>query len=416
MCICTSAWHSCTGAARIEAMFLAFFLALRAAGVKASLREFLTFQEAMAQGLADYDVDHFYYLARAALVKDERFLDRFDRVFAEHFKGVLRPKPEAPSEVDLTGLPEEWLRALTEKNLTDEEKAEIEALGGFEKLMETLRQRLEEQKARHEGGSKWIGTAGTSPFGANGYNPEGVRIGQEKGRNRSAVKVWDQRGFKNLALDAQLGVRNMKVALRRLRRFAREGAAEELDLSGTIASTARNAGYLDLKMVPERHNAVKILLLLDIGGSMDDYVALSEQLFTAAGSEFKHLKHLYFHNCPYETLWKDARMRAEDAVSTSDVLNTYDHAWKLVFVGDAAMSPYELVQAGGGISSWNAESGQAWLARIIAAFPKSVWLNPVAEKQWNYTQTTKIIRELMDERMYGLTLEGLDSAMRSLMH
>ncbi len=397
-------------------MFLAFFLALRAAGVKVSLREFLTLQEAMQAGLADYDVDHFYYLARATWVKDERFLDRFDRVFAESFKGILQPPPATPDGVPVRDIPEEWLRKLAEKNLTPEEKAEIEAMGGFEKLMETLRQRLAEQKSRHQGGNKWIGTAGISPFGAHGYNPEGVRIGQESGRNRSAVKVWDQRSFKNLAGDVELGTRNMKVALRRLRRFAREGAAEELDLSGTITSTARNAGYLDLKMVPERHNAVKILLLLDIGGSMDDHIALSEQLFTAAGSEFKHLKHLYFHNCPYETLWKDARMRAPDAIPTSDVLNTYDHTWKLVFVGDAAMSPYEIMQPGGGVSSWNAESGQTWLTRIIAAYPKAVWLNPVAEQHWNHTQSTRMIRELMEARMYALTLEGLDAAMRRLMH
>ena len=398
-------------------MFFEFFFNLRKAGVKASLREFLTLQEAMLQGLADFDVDQFYYLARACLVKDERFLDRFDRVFGESFRGVLQPKPEGDPGVEARGLPEEWLLLLAEKNLTDAEKAEIEALGGFEKLMETLKQRLEEQKTRHEGGSKWIGTAGTSPFGANGYNPEGVRIGQKQGRNRSAVKVWDERSFKNLAGDMELGTRNMKVALRRLRKFAREGAAEELDLRGTISSTARNAGYLDIKMVPERHNAVKILLLLDIGGSMDDHVALMEQLFTAARTEFKHLVHLYFHNCPYHQLWKDAKMRLADASSTTDMLNKYDHSWKLVFVGDAAMSPYELMRTGGGISSaWNQETGHAWLSRIVAAYPKSVWLNPVDEKHWAHTQTTRIIRDVMEERMYGLTLEGLDAAMRRLMH
>lgn len=397
-------------------MFLAFFLALRKAGVKVSLREFLTLQEAMLAGLADRDVNQFYYLARATWVKDERQLDKFDRVFGECFKGILQPVPETPEGVDLSGIPPEWLEKLAEKVLTAEEKAEIEALGGFEKLMDTLRQRLAEQKGRHQGGNKWIGTAGTSPFGAQGYNPEGVRIGQEKSRNRSAVKVWDQRSFKNLAGDVELGTRNMKVALRRLRRFAREGAAEELDLAGTITSTARNAGYLDLKMVPERHNAVKLLLLLDIGGSMDDHIALSEQLFTAAGSEFKHLKHLYFHNCPYETLYKDARMRKQDAIPTHDVLNTYDQNWKLVFVGDAAMSPYEIMQPGGAISTFNPESGKTWLTRIIHAYAKSVWLNPVAERHWNYTQSTRMIREVMEDRMYGLTLEGLDAAMRRLMH
>jgi uncharacterized protein with von Willebrand factor type A (vWA) domain len=397
-------------------LFIGFFLALRAAGVKASLREYLTLQEAMQAGLGDYDIDTFYFLARATLVKDERFIDKFDRVFAESFKGVLPPKPPAAPGMEVQELPAEWLKMLAEKNLTDEEKAEIEALGGFEKLMETLRQRLEEQKGRHQGGSKWIGTAGTSPFGAHGYNPEGVRIGQDKGRNRSAVKVWDRREFKNLAGDVELGTRNMRVALRRLRRFAREGAAEELDLPGTIGSTARNAGYLDIKMVPERHNAVKLLLVLDIGGSMDDHIALSEQLFSAAKGEFKHLVHLYFHNCPYETLWTDARMRSANAIATPDVLNKYDASWKLIFVGDAAMSPYELIQPGGGVSSWNAESGQAWLGRMIAAYPKSVWINPVAEKHWAYSQTTKIIRGMMENRMYGLTLEGLDAAMHRLMH
>lgn len=396
-------------------MFIGFFLALRKAGVKTSLREFLLLQEAMAMGLADFDVEHFYLLARALLVKDERLLDKFDQVFGACFKGVLQPELAGPGGVEVQALPEEWLRLMAEKTLSDEEKAEIEALGGFETLMETLRKRLEEQKGRHQGGSKWIGTAGTSPFGANGYNPEGVRIGQEGGRNRSAVKVWDERAFKNLAGDAELGTRNMKVALRRLRRFAREGAADELDLADTITSTARNAGYLDIKMVPERHNAVKILLLLDIGGSMDDHVALSEQLFTAAGAEFKHLVHLYFHNCPYDRLWKDARFRSADAIETNDVLNTYDHTWKVIFVGDAAMSPYELLQAGGGISSWNTQSGQEWLARIIAAYPKCVWLNPVAQTHWGYTQTTRVIREMMEERMFGLTLEGLDAAMRRLM-
>ena len=397
-------------------MFIGFFLALRAAGVKASLREFLTLQEAMTQGLADYDIDTFYFLSRATLVKDERFIDKFDKVFAESFKGILQPQPDQKPGMEPHELPAEWLQMLAEKNLTDEEKAQIEAMGGFEKLMETLRQRLEEQKGRHQGGSKWIGTAGTSPFGAHGYNPEGVRIGQDKGRNRSAVKIWDKREFKNLAADVEIGTRNMKVALRRLRRFAREGAAEELDLPGTIGSTARNAGYLDLKMVPERHNAVKLLLLLDIGGSMDDHITLSEQLFSAAKGEFKHLVHLYFHNCPYETLWKDARFRTADAIPTTDVLHTYDHTWKVIVIGDAAMSPYELIQPGGGISHWNNQSGQDWLQKFLTNFPKTVWINPVPEKHWNYTQTTKLIREMFENRMYGLTLEGLDAAMHRLMH
>jgi uncharacterized protein with von Willebrand factor type A (vWA) domain len=396
-------------------MFTGFFLQLRAAGIKTSLREFLTLQEAMQAGLGDYDIDTFYYLSRAALVKDERLIDKFDKVFAESFKGILNPKPVGPDGVQVQDLPEDWLRLLAEKNLTEEEKAEIEALGGFEKLMETLRQRLEEQKGRHQGGNKWIGTAGTSPFGANGYNPEGVRIGQEKGRNRSAVKVWDKREFKNLAGDVEIGTRTMKLALRRLRRFAREGAAELLDLPGTIGSTARNAGYLDLQMVPERHNAVKILLLLDIGGSMDDYIRLCEQLFTAVKGEFKNLVHLYFHNCPYETLYSDARMRAADGLPTNDVLNKYDRNWKLIFVGDAGMSPYELLQPGGSVSHWNRESGQVWLQRLLLHYPKAIWINPTPEKYWHTSQSARIIKQEMEDRMFGLTLEGLDTAMRRLM-
>ena len=396
-------------------MFIGFFLALRAAGVKTSLREYLTLQEAMQAGLGDYDLDTFYFLARATLVKDERFIDRFDRVFGESFKGVLQPKPAGPDGIEVQELPEEWLRMMAEKNLTEEEKAEIEAMGGFEKLMETLRQRLAEQKERHQGGSKWIGTAGTSPFGAAGYNPEGVRIGQNKSRNRSAVKVWDKREFKNLAGDVEIGTRNMKVALRRLRRFAREGAADLLDLPGTIGSTARNAGYLELKMVPERHNAVKILLLLDIGGSMDDHVALCEKLFTATKSEFKHLVHLYFHNCPYETLYQDARMRPADRVPTNEVFNKYDHNWKLICVGDASMSPYELTQPGGGVTFWNAEPGQLWLSRMLQHYPKAVWINPLPPAQWPNSQSIKIIRDLFENRMFGLTLEGLDAAMQKLM-
>ncbi len=396
-------------------MFFAFFFALRTAGLKISLREFLLLQEVMSENLAEHSVDNFYYLARATLIKDERHLDKFDRVFAESFKGILQPPPTTPNGVTPQDLPEEWLRKLAEKNLSEEEKAQIEALGGLDKLMETLKKRLQEQTERHQGGSKWIGTAGTSPFGAHGYNPEGIRIGQNTGRNHSAVKIWDRREFKNLAGDAELGTRNMKIALRRLRRFAREGAAEELDLAHTITSTARNAGFLHLQMVAERRNAIKLILLLDIGGSMDEHIALSEQLFTAAGSEFKHLKHYYFHNCPYDTLYTDARMRAADAVATSDLLNTYDHTWKLVFVGDAAMSPYEIALPGGGISVRNPESGEVWLTRLTAAYPKSVWLNPLAEQHWPYTQSIKMIRELMDARMFSLTLDGLDGAMRRLM-
>jgi uncharacterized protein with von Willebrand factor type A (vWA) domain len=398
-------------------MFIEFFLALRTAGVPVSLREFLMLQQAMQAGLAEYDVEQFYYLARAALVKDERHLDRFDQVFGQCFKG-LEPVPGAEGEnpIGTLNLPEEWLRKLAEKTLTDEEKALIEALGGWDKLMETLKQRLEEQKGRHQGGSKWIGTAGTSPFGAYGYNPEGVRIGQEESRNRRAVKVWDKREFKNLADDVELGTRNIKVALRRLRRFAREGAASELDLPGTIGATAKNAGYLDLKMVPERHNAVKVLLCLDIGGSMDDHVRLCEELFSATRTEFKHMQHFYFHNCPYDLMWKDASFQAAQRMSVADILHTFDQSWKLIFVGDASMSPYELVQSGGAVDSWNEEPGQVWLKRLLANYPRAVWLNPVPEKYWGGTMTIGLIEQLMEGRMFPLTLDGLDRAMHRLMH
>jgi uncharacterized protein len=398
-------------------MFIQFFLALRSAGVPVSLREFLTLQQAMQAGLAEYDIEQFYYLARATLVKDERHVDKFDRVFGQCFKGLEGP-PAGPGKppVEIVELPEEWLRKLAEKNLTDEEKAMIEALGGWEKLMETLKQRLEEQKGRHQGGSKWIGTAGTSPFGANGYNPEGVRIGQEGSRNRRAVKVWDKREFKNLADNVELGTRNIKVALRRLRRFAREGAASELDLPGTIGATARNAGYLDLKMVPERHNAVKVLLCLDIGGSMDDHVKLCEELFSAARAEFKHMEHFYFHNCPYDLMWKNANFQPAHRMPVADIMRTFDQSWKLVFVGDASMSPYELIQAGGAVDSFNAEPGQIWLKRMLATYPRAVWLNPIAEKYWGGTMTIGLIEELMEGRMFPLTLDGLDRAMHRLMH
>jgi uncharacterized protein with von Willebrand factor type A (vWA) domain len=396
-------------------MFIGFFLALRKAGLPVSLREFLTLQEVMSRGLGDFEAERFYYLARATLVKDERFLDRFDQVFGTHFKGLEGPS-ETAEEPAAIPLPEEWLRKLAEKILTDAEKAEIEALGGWDRLMATLRQRLEEQQGRHQGGSKWIGTAGTSPFGAYGYNPEGVRIGQETGRNRRAVKVWDKREFRNLADTVELGTRNIKVALRRLRRFAREGAASELDLPGTIGATARNAGSLDLKMVPERHNAVKILLCLDIGGSMDDHVRMCEELFSAARAEFKHLQYYYFHNCPYELLWSDARMRQADAKPTHDVLHTFDHNWKLIFVGDASMSPYEILQPGGAVAHWNGETGRTWLKRMLDTYPRAVWLNPVRPESWPYVQSIQIVRELMEDRMYPLTLAGLDQAMHRLMH
>jgi uncharacterized protein with von Willebrand factor type A (vWA) domain len=394
-------------------MFIGFFLALRKAGIPVSLREFLTLQEAMELGLAEYDGERFYYLARLALVKDERFLDRFDRVFGQHFKGLEAPVAKDGKVVQIA-LPEEWLRSLGERLLTEDEKAEIEALGGWDKLMETLRQRLEEQQGRHAGGSKWIGTGGTSPFGADGYNPEGVRIGQGTGRHGRAVKIWDKREFRNLADNVELGTRNIKLALRRLRRFAREGAATEFDLPGTIGATARNAGSLDLKMVPERHNAIKLLLCLDIGGSMDGHIRTCEELFSAARAEFKHLQYYYFHNCPYEKLWTDARMREADAQSTLDVLRRYDRNWKLIFVGDASMSPYELMQPGGAISYWNEEAGTVWIKRMLDSYPHAVWLNPVRQETWNYSGSIQIVHEVMEERMFPLTLEGLDRAMRRL--
>ena len=389
-------------------MFAGFFLELRQAKVPVSLREYLTLMEAMRRNLAEYSVEDFYYLSRATLVKDERNLDKFDRVFGHHFKGI-----ETIGDAGME-IPEGWLRKLTEKVLTEEEKQLIESLGGWEKLMETLQKRLAEQKGRHQGGSKWIGTAGTSPFGAYGYNPEGVRIGQDGSRNKRAVKVWDKREFRNLDDQIELGTRNIKLALRRLRQFAREGAPTELDLDDTIRSTARNAGWLDLKLRPERHNAAKVLLFLDIGGSMDEHVKTCAELFSAARGEFKHLEHYYFHNCPYEAVWKDAWRRHVERTPTPQVLHTYDQSYKLVFVGDASMSPYEIVQPGGSVEHWNAEAGETWLRRLLATYPRAVWLNPMPERYWAGTQSIGMIRELMESRMFPLTLDGLDRAMRRL--
>jgi uncharacterized protein len=389
-------------------MFAGFFLELRQAKVPVSLREYLTLIEAMKANLAAYSVDDFYYLARATLVKDERNLDKFDRVFGHHFKGL--ETPAAPG----AEIPEEWLRKLAEKLLTDEEKQQIEAMGGWEKLMEELKKRLAEQTGRHQGGSKWIGTAGTSPYGAYGYNPEGVRIGQDENRNHRAVKVWDKREFKNLDDRIELGTRNIKVALRRLRQFAREGAADELDLDDTIRSTARNAGWLDIKLVPERHNAAKVLLLLDIGGSMDGHVRTCEELFSAARAEFKHLESFYFHNCPYEGLWRDAWRRHVEKTPTIEVLHTYDAGYKLIFVGDASMSPYEIVQPGGSVEHWNEEAGEVWMRRLLMTYPKAVWLNPVPERYWESAPSIQMMRRIMEDRMFPLTLDGLDRAMRRL--
>ena len=389
-------------------MFFSFFAELREAKVPVSLREYLTLMEAMRKRVAAFDIEDFYFLARTALVKDERHLDRFDRVFGHCFNGI-----ETPAD-PRTAIPDEWLRKLAERFLTEEEKQTIEALGGWEKLMETLRQRLAEQRSRHQGGSKWIGTAGTSPFGAYGHNPEGVRVGQHEGRNRGAVKVWDRREFRNLDDTVELGTRNLKLALRRLRQFAREGAAEELDLGGTVKSTAHNAGWLDLKLVPERHNAVKLLLFLDVGGSMEDHVRICEELFSAARSEFKHLIHFYFHNCIYDAVWRDSRRRHVEQVPVMELIRTYDRSYRIVLVGDASMSPYEIEKEGGSVERWNDEPGEVWLRRLFEAYPRAVWLNPVPEKYWTGTASIEMIRRISEDRMFPLTLDGVDRAMRRL--
>lgn len=393
-------------------MFIPFFLQLKQAKVPVSLKEYLALLEAMEQNVAQFDVEGFYYLARTALIKDERFFDRYDQVFAEFFNG-LEAVSGLPEGVEETQIPEEWLKKLAEKLLTDEEKAQIESLGGFDKLMETLKERLKEQQGRHQGGNKWIGTAGTSPFGAYGYNPEGVRIGQDESRHRRAVKVWDKREFKNLDDSRELGTRNIKVALKRLRRWVRQGAEDEFDLDNTVRSTAEH-GYLDVKTRPERRNAVKLLLFMDVGGSMDDHIKTAEELFSAARTEFKNLDYYYFHNCLYEGVWKDNKRRWQEQISTFDVLHKYGPDYKVVFVGDASMSPYEVAVPGGAVEHWNKESGEVWLRRLTDQFPKSVWLNPVKEQYWGYTQSIHMIRQIMENRMFPLTLNGLDDAMKAL--
>ncbi len=390
-------------------MFASFVEQLRTAGLPVSITEYLALLGAMKQGVAEYSTEDFYFLSRATLVKDERHLDRFDRVFATVFRGLEHP-PGDPA----TDIPDEWLRKIAEKTLTPEEMAAMEALGGFEKLMETLRERLAEQKERHQGGSKWIGTGGTSPFGAYGYNPEGIRIGQKESRHRRAVKVWDRREFRDLDGDTELGTRTMKLALRRLRRFARQGAATELDLPGTIQATASNAGSLDLRMVAERHNAVKILLLLDIGGSMDDHVRTSQELFSAVRTEFKQFEYFYFHNCVYERVWRENRRRDETSLSTWDLLRTYGPDYKLILVGDATMSPYEVIQPGGSVEHWNEEAGGTWIERLTAHFRSAAWLNPAREDYWSYTQSIVLLRQLLANRMFPLTLTGLDEMTREL--
>ena len=390
-------------------MLVKFFFLLRKTGVPVSITELLTLLEALKAGLGDLSAERFYYLARTCLVKDERFYDRYDRAFATHFKGVEDLFSALQRE-----LPADWLEKLTVREFSDEEKAQIEALGGWDKLMETLKKRLEEQKERHQGGNKWIGTAGTSPYGAYGFNPEGVRIGQDGGRNRSAVKVWDKREFANLDDKVELGTRNIKIALRRLRRFARQGVPDELALADTIDATARSGGWLDIKMQAERRNAIKILLLLDIGGSMDDHVKTCEELFSAAKSEFKHLEHFYFHNFIYEALWKDNRRRFNEHTTTTEIIRTYGADYKLIFVGDATMSPYEITHPGGSVEHWNAEPGSVWLERLIKHFPKFAWINPQPQSRWRQTASIDMTREMLEGRMYPLTLAGLDQCIDAL--
>jgi uncharacterized protein len=386
-----------------------FFFELRRAGVPVAITEFLILLEALRARVAQVSAQDFYYLARACLVKDERHYDRFDRVFAEVFAGAEKLFAQLMATV-----PGEWLRALSAREFSEEDKRRIEALGGWDKLLETLRERLREQAERHEGGNKWIGTAGTSPFGAHGYNPQGVRIGQGASGQRRAVKVWERREFRNLDDSVELGTRNLKLALRKLRKFAREGAADQLDLEGTIDATARNAGLLDLKLVPERHNAVKVLLFLDVGGSMEDHVRVCEELFSAVRGEFKHLEHFYFHNFIYENLWKDNRRRFAQVTATERVLRTYGHDYRVILVGDATMSPYEITQPGGSIEHWNPEPGALWMQRLCTSFPRLVWLNPERPERWEYSPSVRLTRELVRERMFPLTIAGLDLAIREL--
>jgi uncharacterized protein with von Willebrand factor type A (vWA) domain len=389
-------------------MLIDFFLKLKGAKVPVTTKEYLMLIEGMQKGVVGSSIDDFYYFSRTCLVKDEANFDKFDRAFGEYFKGV-----EAIMGVE-ADIPLEWLRKQAELNLSPEEKAKIEAMGGWEKLMETLKKRLEEQKGRHQGGNKWIGTGGTSPYGAYGYNPEGVRIGQDGSRNRSAVKVWDKREYENLDDQVELGTRNIKIALRRLRRFARDGAPEELDLDGTISSTARKAGMLDILMRPERHNKVKVLLFFDIGGSMDDHIKLCQEMFSAAKTEFKHMEYFYFHNCLYDYVWKDNRRRHSERTPTVDIMHKYGHDYKLIFVGDATMSPYEILQPGGSIEYSNDEAGAVWMRRMLDVYPKAIWLNPEPEQLWPYRQSISVIREIMEARMYPVTIEGLERAMRYL--
>lgn len=389
-------------------MFINFFYALKEGGLPVSIKEYMTLMEAMEAGCANYSVDEFYFLSRSVFVKDESKLDRFDRIFGKVFEGI-----EFIADDETHEIPKEWLEKLAELYLSKEEMEEIKSLGDWDEIMETLKKRLEEQEKRHQGGNKMIGTAGKSPYGAYGYNPEGVRIGQDKSRHGRALKVWDKREFKNLDDTIELGTRNIKVALRKLRQFAREGEATELDLDGTIKATAHN-GFLDIKMVPERHNAVKLLLFFDVGGSMDPHIKVCEELFSAARSEFKHLEFFYFHNCLYERVWKDNSRRHSETMATMDVLHTYPHDYKVIFIGDASMSPYEITYPGGSVEHWNEESGEVWMQRLGHIYQKAVWLNPIPEEHWRYSQSIQIMKTLMQDRMYSLSLSGIDSAMREL--
>ncbi len=393
-------------------MLTTFFADLRAAKVPVTLKEYLTLMEALQADTAAREVEAFYYLSRACLVKDERHYDRFDQVFAHVFRGL--DAVSGDGEAGTIDIPAEWLKAVSQLYLSDEERKKIEALGDWAKIMEELQKRLAEQQGRHQGGNKWIGTGGTSPYGAYGYNPAGIRIGQKESRHRRAIKVWDKREFRDLDDRVELGTRNMKVALRRLRRFARSGAAEELDLAGTIKSSA-NKGYIDIAMRPERHNVVKILMFFDIGGSMDDHVKIAETLFSAARAEFKHLEQYYFHNCLYEFVWEANVRRWTERLPTMEVLNTYPSDYKVIFVGDAAMSPYEILVPGGSVEHMNEEPGRVWLSRVTDRFAHVVWINPNPQQAWEWTESTRLIQQLMGGRMYPLTLEGLDAATRELM-
>lgn len=390
-------------------MFIGFLHQLKESGVPVSIREYLDFLSGLDKGVTNLNTDSFYHFARASLVKDERHYDRFDRTFSEFFEGALKRGGEV-----LSSIPEEWIKDALQKNLTEEDKAKIESLGGWDKLLETLKKRLEEQKKRHQGGNKWIGTGGTSPFGSGGYNPEGIRIGNEGKRQGRAVKVWEKRLWTNFDDKKTLGIRDIRVAVRRLRHFARTGSPDEFDLKGTISATANNGGYLDVKMMPERKNRVKLLLFLDVGGSMDPYIEACEELFSASKSEFKDLEHFYFHNCPYEILWKNNPRSSEDIVSTWDIIRKYGSDYRVLFVGDASMSPYEVAYAGGSIEHWNEESGATWLDRITSHFDSVAWLNPESKKIWNSSASNKMIRDIFDERMYELNLSGIEAAMKRL--